>query len=139
MEIQRVVCVGGKYLNFDLNQNKYRPPFVEETIKYHIVDVDDTEKLADVQALRNCFESTVQFIDAGLRAGKPTFVHCMGGTSRSASIICAYLIWKYPGDNMTTDQALRLVRSARPIATPNNGFMRQLENWYTTINRTEVE
>lgn len=79
----------------------------------------------------------------GPKGPEPTgavFVHCAMGKSRSVSAIIAYLLWKHPhrfgkADPTTTAQeavrkALKWVRDTRPIAEPNDGFMRQLEMWW---------
>lgn len=51
-------------------------------------------------------------------------VQCHGGASRSATIICAYLIkaksWNY-------EQALQFLKEKRPRVKPNYGFLVQLE------------
>ncbi len=67
-------------------------------------------------------------------------VHCAMGKSRSVTAIIAYLLWKHPhrfgkADPTTTAQqavaqALQWVRETRPVAEPNDGFMRQLELWW---------
>jgi atypical dual specificity phosphatase len=56
------------------------------------------------------------------KSGK-TLVHCVAGVSRSASLVCAYLI-KY--ENMSLRQAYQYVKMARPIIRPNVGFWKQL-------------
>jgi dual specificity phosphatase 12 len=128
LQVSSVLCVGGRALAF--GDDKYHPPFPEE-ITYKVIDVDDTEKAADADALGNCFPDAVAFIEKFLVSEKkPILVHCMAGASRSASVVCAYLIWKY---NLSVADALRLVRSARPIATPNAAFVSQLEEWRQTI------
>ncbi|RYO96183.1 hypothetical protein DL765_011664 [Monosporascus sp. GIB2] len=76
------------------------------------------------------------------------YVHCAMGRSRSVSCVIAYLLYKYPHrfggrqPSSTTaarrraeageivGNALKLVQEARPIANPNEGFMRQLELWW---------
>ena len=67
-------------------------------------------------------------------------VHCAMGKSRSVTAVIAYLLWKHPhrfgkADPTTTAQhavarALQWVRETRPVAEPNDGFMRQLELWW---------
>ncbi|KAK4236004.1 tyrosine-protein phosphatase [Achaetomium macrosporum] len=67
-------------------------------------------------------------------------VHCAMGKSRSVTAVIAYLLWKHPHrfgkfSPATTAQhavaqALAWVRQTRPVAEPNDGFMRQLELWW---------
>ncbi|KAK4120470.1 phosphatases II [Parathielavia appendiculata] len=68
-------------------------------------------------------------------------VHCAMGKSRSVTAVLAYLLWKHPhrfgkaDPTATTAQAavakaLEWVRQTRPIAEPNDGFVRQLEMWW---------
>ena len=45
---------------------------------------------------------------------------------RSSSCICAFLISRY---GMTPGDAIQLVRSSRPVCTPNMGFLAQLHDW----------
>lgn len=47
------------------------------------------------------------------------------GKSRSVTIAIAYLMRQYP--KHTVSSALELIRTSRPIAEPNDGFMAQLE------------
>ena len=125
MKVTHVLCVGGRALAF--GEKEYHPPF-EDTLDYKIIHVDDTEKAADVDVLGQCFPDAVAFIEDCLVSKQtPLLVHCMAGASRSASVVCAYLIWKY---HLTVKEALELVRSARPIATPNAAFVAQLEEWH---------
>jgi atypical dual specificity phosphatase len=53
-------------------------------------------------------------------------VHCAMGISRSATIVCAYLIATM---RMTPDEALAAVKKKREIVCPNLGFLRQLEEY----------
>lgn len=50
-------------------------------------------------------------------------VHCYQGKSRSVAVVMAYLIRTF---NYTVDQSLSLIKSVRPIAQPNSGFMNAL-------------
>jgi len=47
------------------------------------------------------------------------------GKSRSVTIVMAYLLRQNP--THTVSSALDLIRESRPIAEPNDGFMKQLE------------
>ncbi|KAK3348179.1 protein-tyrosine phosphatase-like protein [Neurospora tetraspora] len=76
-------------------------------------------------------------------------VHCAMGKSRSVSAIVAYLLWKHPHRFGRSDpstparravtQAVNWVRQTRPIAEPNDGFMSQLELWWTMGCPTESD
>lgn len=69
-------------------------------------------------------------------------VHCVRGyktcltsfygyrKSRSAAVVCAYLIRKY---GMSVEQALHALREVRPIAQPNVTLMRKLREYSAYI------
>jgi len=72
------------------------------------------------------FEETREFIINALSdetGGNNVLVHCTAAISRSVTIICAYLIVT---KKMTANEALKCVRSKRPVANPNIGFWKQL-------------
>ncbi|KAA1469059.1 phosphatases II [Dentipellis sp. KUC8613] len=50
-------------------------------------------------------------------------VHCFQGISRSATVVCAYLMATM---DMTPTQAVSYVKAKRGIVSPNIGFLRQL-------------
>jgi dual specificity phosphatase 12 len=54
------------------------------------------------------------------------FVHCAMGKSRSATLVVAYLMWKYGVD---ANVALEQLCEGRPVCDPNPGFKEQLEVW----------
>lgn len=84
------------------------------------------------------------------------FVHCAAGKSRSVAVTIAYLLWRHPNlfdpnivgavdadapppppgrtRKETAHEAVRAallhIRRTRPMADPNDGFMRQLELWW---------
>jgi atypical dual specificity phosphatase len=55
-----------------------------------------------------------------------TQVHCLQGISRSATLVCAYLVATTP---MRATEAISHVQAKRGIVAPNLGFRRQLVEW----------
>ncbi|KAG8761197.1 hypothetical protein FRC14_006246 [Serendipita sp. 396] len=53
-------------------------------------------------------------------------VHCLAGMSRSATLVCAYLL---ATTSMNTEETIEFVRSKRRIIQPNYGFQKQLKRW----------
>ncbi|KAK0625049.1 protein-tyrosine phosphatase-like protein [Bombardia bombarda] len=82
-------------------------------------------------------ESLTQIKSTTAAAPGAVYVHCAMGKSRSVTAVVAYLLWKHPhrfgrADPTTTarqavEAAVKWVRASRPIAEPNDGFLRQLE------------
>ncbi|USW51582.1 Putative tyrosine-specific protein phosphatase [Septoria linicola] len=97
-------------------------------------DIGDTKQLIGLKHLHirlqdepqenliKHFEETNTFIDDGLKQGG-VFVHCAMGVSRSATVVCAYLMWKH---GLNRDEAVKQVREGRERIYPNHGFMEQL-------------
>ena len=72
------------------------------------------------------FEEVADFIHQNSQKGK-VFVHCFCGISRSTTAIIAYMI-KYQG--MEPTKAYELIRKKRWIVYPNEGFMKQLKEYF---------
>lgn len=94
-------------------------PKVFNGIAYHHVDLRDrhSEKLVD-----HLLEA-IPFIDKHIKRGN-VLIHCAMGKSRSVSIAIAYLILR---NNLSFQNALKLIRRARYIAKPNSAFQHQLK------------
>jgi atypical dual specificity phosphatase len=58
------------------------------------------------------------------------------GISRSATIVCAYLIAE---QGLTAAAAVDFVRERRPIICPNVGFRRQLGEYSTKLHGTRED
>ena len=68
-----------------------------------------------------------------------TQVHCVMGISRSATVVCAYLIAE---EGLTGPAAIDFVRERRPISCPNIGFQRQLDEYALKVHggtKEEIE
>lgn len=68
----------------------------------------------------------VAWIDAQRRDGRPVYVHCRNGVSRSAMVLAAYLMWR---DGLPVDDAVARLRRSRPIVRPNPAFRDLLGEW----------
>ncbi|XP_062108445.1 dual specificity protein phosphatase 1-like [Humulus lupulus] len=97
-------------------------PIYPDEFVYKVINVADKEDTDIKQFFDECFN----FIDEAKRSGGRVLVHCVVGKSRSATIVVAYLMRQH---GMTLSEALKLVRSQRPIAAPNRGFMSQLQEF----------
>ncbi|XP_031126236.1 dual specificity protein phosphatase 1-like isoform X2 [Ipomoea triloba] len=84
------------------------PPAHPNDFTYKVIAVLDREDVEISQYFDECFT----FIEEGKRVGG-VLVHCYMGRSRS----------------MGMSEALELVKSKRPLACPNAGFMLLLQNY----------
>jgi len=80
------------------------------------------------------FQGTNEWIEGVLKGGGCVFVHCFEGRSRSATVLCAYLMFKL---GLSAKKALCLLQQKHPQADPNFGFLYQLGQ-YEALLRGEV-
>lgn len=97
-----------------------------EDVEYLIIDVLDMEQ----QDIKKHFEKCFKFIEKGRRDGI-VLVHCNAGVSRAPTVCIAYLMKKL---NLSVEDAMELVKDARPDTEPNPGFMRQLKEYYMQLH-----
>jgi len=103
------------------------PPILGGSIKHMHIFISDWFG-AD---LAKHFDSTTDFIRQALsQQGTKVLVHCLGGLSRSISVVCAYLI---AAKGMTAQEAILYTHDRRIIAHPNAGFRVQLETYATRL------
>ncbi|KAI0251779.1 protein-tyrosine phosphatase-like protein [Lactifluus subvellereus] len=97
--------------------------FPLRTLHVSLSDCDDKDILTHLP-------TTTSFIRDALAESRTNrvLVHCFMGISRSATVVCAYLI---ATREMTPDEALAAVRAVRAIVRPNGGFMSQLQEYYS--------
>ena len=90
-----------------------------EGVEQILLNVDDQPD----QKLAPFFDDVADFLEKSTLQNERVLVHCFAGLSRSAAVVCAYLIKKR---KMTFKQAIQLVKVARPSVNPNDGFRKQL-------------
>mmetsp|Transcript_15092 Transcript_15092/g.23831 ORF Transcript_15092/g.23831 Transcript_15092/m.23831 type:complete len:261 (-) Transcript_15092:161-943(-) len=88
-------------------------------IEWHRIPLHDTED----QDLTNALNEGLVIIDRVSATGGKVLIHCHEGRSRSVTLALAHLITR---NRMSLADAIGLVKSHRPEAQPNAGFMRQL-------------
>ncbi|OWM69847.1 dual specificity protein phosphatase 1-like [Punica granatum] len=93
---------------------------------YKVIEVTDKE---DVN-IRQHFDECCEFINEAKSQGGGVLVHCFMGRSRSVSVVVAYLMKKH---GMSLSQAMEHVKSKRPQASPNSGFLSQLQEYEKSL------
>ncbi|KAJ3912686.1 hypothetical protein F5877DRAFT_53675 [Lentinula edodes] len=93
---------------------------IHETFVKHQIFLDDSEE----EDILIHLLPAIAFIQSELDKGRGVLVHCQAGVSRSATIVAAYLMHNR---QMGVEEALDLIRKARPEIDPNPGFIAQLE------------
>jgi len=88
-------------------------------IEWHRLPLQDTED-QDITAV---LDEALRIIDRVAATGGKILVYCHEGRSRSVSVCLAYFITR---ERMSLADALSFVKSHRPEANPNAGFLRQL-------------
>lgn len=102
------------------------PPSYPNDFVYEVIGVADRNDTN----LRQYFDKCFNFIDEAKRQGGGVLVHCFVGRSRSVTIVVAYLMKR---NGMRLSEALAHVKSKRPQAGPNSGFISQLQDFEKSL------
>lgn len=108
------------------------PSCIPDTNRMHI-RIDDIGE----EAILEYLDDSTEFIRTALNENpkNKVLVHCFQGVSRSATIVCAYLI---ATAGMTAIESIEFAQSKRGIVSPNNGFRQQLVTYGEQIGRAHV-
>ncbi|KAF0303697.1 Dual specificity protein phosphatase 22 [Amphibalanus amphitrite] len=87
--------------------------------QYLLISAADTPQQNLVPYIPRCND----FIHSARSTGGSVLIHCIAGMSRSVAVALAYVI---SVTSLDCQMALQAMRAARPIANPNEGFLKQL-------------
>ncbi|AVK77231.1 Protein tyrosine phosphatase incomplete domain containing protein [Pandoravirus macleodensis] len=82
--------------------------------------------------LTPAFAPAHDVITLAMARGKSVLVHCMGGISRSTTILAAHLILQ---EGLTASEAMTVIRKVRRRAGPNASFWQQLRDLAAKVTR----
>ncbi|KAJ9441358.1 Dual specificity protein phosphatase [Diplonema papillatum] len=88
------------------------------------------------QQLAVFFDEVPEYIDSIRKENGKVLVHCFRGMSRSAALVCAYLVLRM---RMPFKEAIQFVKKKRPSINPNNNFRRQLIEYEERILGTRID
>ncbi|NWX93995.1 DUS15 phosphatase, partial [Nothoprocta pentlandii] len=98
------------------------PQPVLQEITYLRIPLPDTPEANIKKHFREC----IGFIHQCRLRGGNCLVHCLAGISRSTTVVVAYVM---AVTELGCAEALEAIRTVRPMANPNAGFRRQLDEF----------
>ncbi|NXO01740.1 DUS19 phosphatase, partial [Rhinopomastus cyanomelas] len=98
-------------------QNAFLDDFVYKTLP--ILDLPETD-------ITSYFPECFEFIEKAKSQDGVVLVHCNAGVSRAAAVVTGFLMHS---EGLSFASAFSQVKSARPAACPNPGFMEQLHKY----------
>jgi len=115
--------------NDDIEQNLWKKNESDIHILKYTDTAEDFNKLrqqTNIYHNKPMIEIGYHFINNAIEQKQNVLIHCMAGVSRSVSLVVYYLMKKYHLDYVT---AIKLVRTKREIANPNDSFKHQLKKY----------
>ncbi|KAK2958081.1 putative Dual specificity phosphatase, catalytic domain containing protein [Blattamonas nauphoetae] len=121
-------------LNLKMEDVPLQPLQISEPLSLlnELYDLTDSEAFSRLQAIPYLSQQAKDHQESHFEhdplvpsfpRGIRVYVHCLMGISRSASIILAFLINRF---HLSPVNAFRIVKAQRHIVRPNDGFIRQL-------------
>jgi len=81
--------------------------------RYMHVPVDDDLSDAEIDAMHAHLRGAVEFIDSCRKSHHNVLVHCYAGRQRSATVVCAYLMWR---DGHSVKKAVDIIKNKKKDA-----------------------
>jgi protein-tyrosine phosphatase len=128
-----LICLQQLNITHILNVTHNIPNLFEnmDKFRYLTLPVEDNSD----GNMMDLFPKAFDFIDAALSGTGSVLVHCVGGISRSSTIIIAYLMFK---QNYTLNDAYDFVKVKKPNVAPNFNFMGQLLDLETSRTSLQI-
>ena len=101
--------------------------YQDKSIKQKIYDIND----GDNTNIIKYFKEALKFMDESDKI----LVHCLGGISRSATLVIAYFMWK---KRITFEESFNFVLEHRMVC-PNSGFKKQLMIFETKLKESNYD
>ncbi|CAI5520217.1 unnamed protein product [Closterium sp. Naga37s-1] len=102
------------------------PEYFPHDITYKTLWLQDNTS-EDIQCV---LYDVFDFVNEVKQVNGRVFVHCCQGVSRSTSLVIAYLMW---AQQVEFEDAFRVVKDIRGVASPNMGFACQLLQWQKRV------
>lgn len=93
-------------------------------IYYQEFKVQDQPSAVNGRNLLRHIPECVKCIDASQKEGKAVFIHCLGGKSRSPTIVLGILLVRY---KMPLKDSWELLRARRPVVYPQVEYFQELQ------------
>lgn len=106
--------------------------YKHQNIEYVNVAINDNESAC----IKIYFNGCTDFINKHINKGGNVLVHCQMGSSRSATIVIAYLM-KY--HKLSLENAFIMAKQQRCIVSPNIGFWNQLKEFNEELNNQSMD
>ncbi|KAL1714029.1 protein-tyrosine phosphatase-like protein [Schizophyllum commune] len=103
------------------------PAIIPAENRLHVKLLDNTG-----EDILSRLDETTEYIRSALAENEhnKVLVHCVQGISRSATVVCAYLLaTSTPKPGMLSEEVIDWIRQRRNVVCPNLGFRLQLEEY----------
>ena len=109
-----------------INVTKEISNYFENDFNYYKIQLNDQNHETFTNEIFDRVCSYISIINEREK-NKNILVHCYMGSSRSASVVSAYMIKKY---GYTVDECIKLLRSKRDIVNVNTKFVENLQEYW---------